>query len=45
MVPAPAPAVAPLADTVAMTLPVGKTSSSVHVDYNYFEVGAGQVSV
>uniref|UniRef100_A0A8C5AXK1 SEC23 interacting protein n=1 Tax=Gadus morhua TaxID=8049 RepID=A0A8C5AXK1_GADMO len=45
VVPAPAPAVAPLADTVAMTLPVGKTSSSVHVDYNYFEVGTGQVSV
>ncbi|XP_056466184.1 SEC23-interacting protein isoform X3 [Gadus chalcogrammus] len=45
VVPAPAVAVAPLADTVAMTLPVGKTSSSVHVDYNYFEVGTGQVSV
>lgn len=26
-------------------LPVGSTVSSVHVDYNYFEVGTGQVSV
>ncbi|CAL8284360.1 unnamed protein product, partial [Arctogadus glacialis] len=45
VVPAPPAAAAPLADTVATTLPVGKTSSSVHVDYNYFEVGTGQVSV
>uniref|UniRef100_A0A4W5NYJ2 SEC23 interacting protein n=1 Tax=Hucho hucho TaxID=62062 RepID=A0A4W5NYJ2_9TELE len=28
-----------------MKLPVGGTYSSVHVDYNYFEVGTGQVSV
>ncbi|CAL8257070.1 unnamed protein product [Lota lota] len=41
----PTPAATPLADTVAMKLPVGKTSSSIHVDYNYFEVGTGQVSV
>ncbi|KAL0964233.1 hypothetical protein UPYG_G00321150 [Umbra pygmaea] len=26
-------------------LPVGGTYSSIHVDYNYFEVGTGQVSV
>ena len=41
----PQPAATPLIDTVATKLPVGKTSSSVHVDYNYFEVGTGQVSV
>ncbi|XP_036402984.1 LOW QUALITY PROTEIN: SEC23-interacting protein [Megalops cyprinoides] len=27
------------------SLPVGGTVSSMHVDYNYFEVGTGQVSV
>uniref|UniRef100_A0A8C2K373 SEC23 interacting protein n=1 Tax=Cyprinus carpio TaxID=7962 RepID=A0A8C2K373_CYPCA len=26
-------------------LPVGRTMSSIHVDYNYFEIGTGQVSV
>ncbi|CAL8299732.1 unnamed protein product [Merluccius merluccius] len=41
----PVPAAAPLADPAAKKLPVGKSSSSVHVDYNYFEVGTGQVSV
>ncbi|KAJ3610238.1 hypothetical protein NHX12_022332 [Muraenolepis orangiensis] len=41
----PMPDAAPLVDPAAMKPPVGKTSSSVHVDYNYFEVGTGQVSV
>ncbi|XP_034040533.1 SEC23-interacting protein [Thalassophryne amazonica] len=32
-------------DPTVKKLPVGNTVSSVHVDYNYFEVGTGQVSV
>ncbi|XP_063048053.1 SEC23-interacting protein [Engraulis encrasicolus] len=35
--PAPAP--------VPSKPPVGRTVSSIHVDYNYFEIGTGQVSV
>uniref|UniRef100_A0A1A7YL31 SEC23 interacting protein n=1 Tax=Iconisemion striatum TaxID=60296 RepID=A0A1A7YL31_9TELE len=35
----------PAADPTTKKLPVGNTVSSVHVDYNYFEVGTGQVSV
>ncbi|XP_071378662.1 SEC23-interacting protein isoform X1 [Centroberyx affinis] len=41
----PTPAAEPLPDPTIKKLPVGKTISSVHVDYNYFEVGTGQVSV
>ncbi|XP_035981790.1 SEC23-interacting protein [Fundulus heteroclitus] len=33
------------AGTVGTKPPVGSAMSSVHVDYNYFEVGTGQVSV
>lgn len=40
---APAAAEA-LPDSAVKKLPVGRTVSSVHVDYNYFEVGTGQVS-
>ncbi|XP_030603668.1 SEC23-interacting protein isoform X1 [Archocentrus centrarchus] len=32
-------------DPAVKKLPVGSTVSSVHVNYNYFEVGTGQVSV
>ncbi|XP_063347281.1 SEC23-interacting protein isoform X2 [Pelmatolapia mariae] len=47
---APPPAAATSAaavpsDPTVKKLPVGSTVSSVHVDYNYFEVGTGQVSV
>ncbi|KAM3862681.1 SEC23-interacting protein [Diretmus argenteus] len=41
---APTQAAEPLPDPTNKKLPVGKTSS-IHVDYNYFEVGTGQVSV
>ncbi|XP_008299243.1 SEC23-interacting protein isoform X2 [Stegastes partitus] len=41
---APAAAEA-LADSSVKKLPAGNSVSSVHVDYNYFEVGTGQVSV
>ncbi|XP_048864992.1 SEC23-interacting protein [Brienomyrus brachyistius] len=34
-----------VADPVSQKVPGGGTMSSVHVDYNYFEVGTGQVSV
>ncbi|XP_053188679.1 SEC23-interacting protein [Scomber japonicus] len=34
-----------LPDPIAKKLPVGNTVSSIHVNYNYFEVGTGQVSV
>ncbi|CAJ1066588.1 SEC23-interacting protein isoform X1 [Xyrichtys novacula] len=34
-----------LPDTSALKPPAGNTFSSIHVDYNYFEVGTGQVSV
>ncbi|XP_041645665.1 SEC23-interacting protein [Cheilinus undulatus] len=34
-----------LPDTSVKKLPVGNSFSSIHVDYNYFEVGTGQVSV
>ncbi|XP_062319954.1 SEC23-interacting protein isoform X1 [Osmerus eperlanus] len=37
--------VGPLPEPSAMKLPVRGTVSSIHVDYNYFEVGTGQVSV
>lgn len=40
--PAAPPAAEPATTTVAKKLP-GRSSSSVHVDYNYFEVGTGQV--
>ncbi|KAG7229944.1 hypothetical protein INR49_009664 [Caranx melampygus] len=39
------PAAEALPDPAVKKLPVGRTVSSVHVDYNYFEVGTGQVSV
>ncbi|XP_031731709.1 SEC23-interacting protein [Anarrhichthys ocellatus] len=39
---APPPAAEALSDPSVKKLPVG---SSIHVDYNYFEVGTGQVSV
>uniref|UniRef100_A0A673Y2I3 SEC23 interacting protein n=1 Tax=Salmo trutta TaxID=8032 RepID=A0A673Y2I3_SALTR len=35
----------PLPGPGTTKLPVGGTYSSVHVDYNYFDVGTGQVSV
>ncbi|XP_017279829.1 SEC23-interacting protein [Kryptolebias marmoratus] len=41
----PPPAAEALGDPTTKKLPVGSTVSSVHVDYNYFEVGTGQVSV
>ncbi|XP_059215534.1 SEC23-interacting protein [Centropristis striata] len=41
---APAPAAEAPPDPSVKKLPVGNTVS-VHVDYNYFEVGTGQVSV
>ena len=34
----------PLPEPSAMKLPVVGTVSSIHVDYNYFEVGTGQVN-
>ncbi|XP_019947867.2 SEC23-interacting protein isoform X1 [Paralichthys olivaceus] len=34
-----------LPDPAVQKLPVGNTVSSIHVNYNYFEVGTGQVSV
>uniref|UniRef100_A0A8P4GM35 SEC23 interacting protein n=1 Tax=Dicentrarchus labrax TaxID=13489 RepID=A0A8P4GM35_DICLA len=42
---APPPAAEALPDPSVKTLPAGNTVSSIHVDYNYFEVGTGQVSV
>ncbi|XP_055027196.2 SEC23-interacting protein [Misgurnus anguillicaudatus] len=33
------------AEPTSSKLPVGRTMSSIHVDYNYFEIGTGQVSV
>ena len=33
----------PLPDHTATKLPVGRNPHPVHVDYNYFEVGTGQV--
>ncbi|XP_016892900.1 SEC23-interacting protein isoform X2 [Cynoglossus semilaevis] len=42
---APAPAAEALPDHTVQKRPVGRTMSSIHVDYNYFEVGTGQVSV
>ncbi|AWP14327.1 putative SEC23-interacting protein [Scophthalmus maximus] len=39
------PAAEALPDPAVKTLPVGNTVSSIHVNYNYFEVGTGQVSV
>ncbi|KAM6916500.1 SEC23-interacting protein [Xenentodon cancila] len=41
----PQPAAESVTDPTVKKLPVGNTVSSVHVDYNYFEVGTGQVSV
>ncbi|XP_040923529.1 SEC23-interacting protein isoform X2 [Betta splendens] len=41
----PAAAPAPPAESSAKKLPAGASFSSIHVDYNYFEVGTGQVSV
>ncbi|XP_073775724.1 SEC23-interacting protein isoform X1 [Danio rerio] len=35
----------PTPDPAINKLPVGRTMSSIHVDYNYFEIGTGQVSV
>uniref|UniRef100_A0AAR2IXX2 DDHD domain-containing protein n=1 Tax=Pygocentrus nattereri TaxID=42514 RepID=A0AAR2IXX2_PYGNA len=34
-----------LTDVANIKVPVGKTMSSIHVDYNCFEIGTGQVSV
>lgn len=43
---APTPTAAEaLANAAVKQLPVGNAVSSIHVDYNYFEVGTGQVSV
>ncbi|XP_039994684.1 SEC23-interacting protein [Xiphias gladius] len=42
---APAAAAEALPDPAVKKLPVGNTVSSIHVNYNYFEVGTGQVSV
>lgn len=42
---APPPSAEVHSDSSVKKLPVGKTFSSVHVDYNCFEVGTGQVSV
>lgn len=42
---APTPAAEPLAIAAGKQLPMSHAVSSVHVDYNYFEVGTGQVSV
>ncbi|XP_034465075.1 SEC23-interacting protein [Hippoglossus hippoglossus] len=42
---APPPAAEALPDAAVQKLPVGNTVSSIHVNYNYFEVGTGQVSV
>lgn len=41
----PPPAAEGPPDSSVMKLPAGNTVSSVHVNYNYFEVGTGQVSV
>ncbi|XP_014054757.2 SEC23-interacting protein isoform X1 [Salmo salar] len=41
----PAQSTEPLPGPGTTKLPVGGTYSSVHVDYNYFDVGTGQVSV
>ncbi|XP_041921612.1 SEC23-interacting protein isoform X3 [Alosa sapidissima] len=35
----------PVPTPVSSKPPVGRTMSSIHVDYNYFEIGTGQVSV
>ncbi|XP_051945874.1 SEC23-interacting protein-like [Xyrauchen texanus] len=35
----------PTPDPANCKLPVGRTMSSIHVDYNHFEIGTGQVSV
>lgn len=37
----PAPESTP--DPASIKLPVGRSMSSVHVNYNYFEIGTGQV--
>ncbi|CAN9500077.1 unnamed protein product [Ophioblennius macclurei] len=42
---APPPSAEVPSDSSVKKLPVGRTVSSVHVDYNCFEVGTGQVSV
>ncbi|XP_029926107.1 SEC23-interacting protein isoform X2 [Myripristis murdjan] len=42
---APSQPAEPTPDPAVKKLPVGRTVSSIHVDYNYFEVGTGQVSV
>ncbi|KAM4590856.1 SEC23-interacting protein [Odontesthes bonariensis] len=41
----PTPAAEAEADPTVKKLPAGNTVSSVHVNYDYFEVGTGQVSV
>lgn len=35
----------PTPDTAISKLPVGRNMSSIHVDYNYFEIGTGQVKL
>ncbi|XP_028844867.1 SEC23-interacting protein isoform X2 [Denticeps clupeoides] len=35
----------PMPQSAPAKLPVGRTVSSIHVDYSYFEIGTGQVSV
>lgn len=41
----PAQSTEPLPGPGTTKLPVGGTYSSVHVDYNYFKVGTGQVNL
>lgn len=42
---APPPEAGAPPDPSVKKLPAGNTVSSIHVNYNYFEVGTGQVSV
>ena len=42
---APPAAAEALPEPAVNKLPVGNTVSSIHVNYNYFEVGTGQVNV
>jgi len=35
----------PTPDPSISKLPVGRNMSSIHVDYNYFEIGTGQVKL
>lgn len=42
---APPPPAEVLSEPSVKKPPVGNAISSIHVDYNYFEVGTGQVNV